>query len=160
MIGALEVNKGFLVVEYEKDIIKRVYWSYEIEKEKPFPGMDLFIEYFSGKKVDFSDLKLNYENLSHTYREVYILSRNIPYGKVISYQKLAIKLGNKNLQRVVGNAMSKNPFLIVVPCHRVIKNDGSLGNFSLGVEFKKWLLNLEGVEILNEKIFSLRYWWD
>lgn len=160
MRGAIKVKDGFVVIEYEKDVIKKIYWSNNFEEEKTFPGYELFREYFLGKKVDFSELKLDYENLPHTYREIYILARNIPYGKVISYQKLAIKLGNKNLQRVVGNAMSKNPFIIVVPCHRVVKNDGSLGNFSLGVEFKKWLLNLEGVEILDEKILSLRYWWD
>lgn len=160
MKGVLRFKDGFLVVEYEKDIIKRIYWSNDFLEEKSFPGEDLFREYFLGKKVDFSELKLDFEDLPLIYKKIYTLARNIPYGKVISYQGLAIKLGNKNLQRVVGNAMSKNPFLIVVPCHRVVRKDGSLGKFSLGVEFKKWLLNLEGVEILDEKISGFRYWWD
>lgn len=160
MKGALRVKDGFIVVEYNKDIIRKVYWTKDFGEEGEFPGRDLFIEYFSGKKVDFSKLKVDFNGLSPTYKKIYDLARNIPYGKVVSYQKLAIKIGSENLQRVVGNAMSKNPFLILVPCHRVIRSDGSLGKFSLGIGFKEWLLKLEGVEVLNEKIFSARYWWD
>jgi len=55
--------------------------------------------------------------------------------------------------------MSRNPFLIVVPCHRVIKKDGRIGSFGLGAEFKEWLLNLEDVGVNNGKISGIRYWW-
>lgn len=93
------------------------------------------------------------------FKKIYEFARKIPYGKVISYKDIAEFLGNSKLQRIVGNAMKNNPFLIVIPCHRVVRSDGSIGNFSLGSEFKKYLLNLEGVKIENEKISCLRYWW-
>ncbi len=76
----------------------------------------------------------------------------IPIGKVTTYKSLA-KLLNTN-PRVVGYLLSKNDELIIIPCHRVIKSDGSLGGYKLGVKFKKKLLELEGVEIRNDKVKS------
>ncbi|MGB9768605.1 MULTISPECIES: methylated-DNA--[protein]-cysteine S-methyltransferase [Dictyoglomus] len=159
MKGALRVNNGFIMVEYEKSVIKRIYWTYKCEEEKDFPGKELFIDYFLGKKVDFGDLIIDLKRVPPIFKKIYEFTREIPYGKVISYKGIAEFLGNSKLQRVVGNAMKSNPFLIVVPCHRVVRSNGSIGNFSLGSEFKKYLLNLEGVKIENEKISCLRYWW-
>lgn len=159
MKGALKLDKGFLVVEYERSLIKRVYWTNESEEEKDFPGRELFIDYFSGKEVDFGELNIDWTEISPIFKRIYEVARRIPYGKVTSYKSIAELIGNSKLQRVVGNAMKNNPFLVIVPCHRVVKSDGSLGNFSLGVDFKKYLLTLEGVKLENEKISCLRYWW-
>ena len=68
----------------------------------------------------------------------------IPYGKTSSYKELANEIGKPKAMRAVGTAVGKNPFLIIVPCHRVIKNDGSLGGFAYGSEIKKKLLKIEG----------------
>ena len=71
--------------------------------------------------------------------------KRIPYGCVKSYKDVAISVGRPKAWRAVGNAVRKNPVFLIVPCHRVIKSDGSLGGFSYGVRIKRWLLRLEGV---------------
>lgn len=78
--------------------------------------------------------------------------RGIPRGKVASYRDVASRLGNPRLARFVGNVMSKNPFPLVVPCHRVVRSDMSLGGFGYGESEKKALLEAEGVEIGNGKV--------
>lgn len=69
--------------------------------------------------------------------------RNIPYGAVQSYQRVAEQAGNSMACRAVGSACAANPVPILIPCHRVVSKDGSLGGFSAGTGIKKWLLDLE-----------------
>ncbi|MHC5011309.1 MAG: methylated-DNA--[protein]-cysteine S-methyltransferase [Planctomycetota bacterium] len=71
----------------------------------------------------------------------------IPRGKVISYGRLARKLRKPQAARAVGQACGRNPVPLVVPCHRVVASDGSLGGFGAGVAVKRKLLELEGVTI-------------
>lgn len=80
---------------------------------------------------------------------IYRALQKIPAGKVISYKELASLSGNPGAYRAAGQALAKNPFAIVVPCHRVIRSDGSLGGFSgvSGISYKKRLLSHEGVVI-------------
>lgn len=84
----------------------------------------------------------------------YELLRTIPRGKVTTYKLLAEALGTK-AYRAVGNAMAKNPDLITVPCHRVIKSDGTIGGYAKGREKKIVLLQEEGVCIIGEKVAPL-----
>jgi|AntAceMinimDraft_17_1070374.scaffolds.fasta_scaffold03994_1 methylated-DNA-[protein]-cysteine S-methyltransferase len=70
--------------------------------------------------------------------------KKIPYGKTISYQELAHRVGNSNASRAVGNANGKNPIPIIIPCHRVIRKSGDLGDFGGGINIKRKLLELEG----------------
>ncbi len=78
--------------------------------------------------------------------ECYEALKKVPSGKVISYAGLAEMIGRPNAQRAVGSAMNKNPYAPKVPCHRVIRSDGSLGGFSApgGTKLKKKLLKNEG----------------
>src|SRR3989338_6658396 len=76
-------------------------------------------------------------------RKVWNKLREIPYGKTWSYAKLAREIGCPRAVRAVGNAVGKNKLLIVVPCHRVIRSDGSVGGYAGGPKKKKWLLALE-----------------
>ena len=69
--------------------------------------------------------------------------KKIPYGKTISYQDLARRLRSPSAARAVGGANSKNPVSIIVPCHRVIRADGSIGGYAGGVATKRKILNLE-----------------
>ena len=73
-------------------------------------------------------------------------------GKVVTYQELARALENPKACRAVGNAMHKNPYAPAVPCHRVVKSDGSLGGFADGFKKKSELLAKEGIEIIDGKI--------
>jgi len=69
----------------------------------------------------------------------------IPYGDTISYQELAKRVGDKNSARAVGNANSKNPIPIIIPCHRVVRKSGDLGGYGGGIKIKRTLLELEKV---------------
>jgi O-6-methylguanine DNA methyltransferase len=86
-------------------------------------------------------------------KKIYEALKKVPKGKVTTYQDLAHTIGSK-AYRAVGSAMRKNPFAPVVPCHRVINTDGSIGNFSGkdGVKGKIKMLREEGIIIINNKI--------
>ena len=70
----------------------------------------------------------------------------VPKGKVTTYRELAHALGTK-AYRAVGQAMNRNPELVSVPCHRVIKSNGEVGGYALGIDRKKELLKMEGVQV-------------
>ena len=96
----------------------------------------------------------NTENFSFSER-CYKKLNLIPKGMVSTYYELAKSLGCKGY-RAVGNAMAKNPNPIIVPCHRIVKKDGSLGNYSLGINKKQELLESEGLTIENNKIINFQ----
>ena len=102
----------------------------------------LFDRYFQGKPVSFDTANLDYIFGTPYQQKVWDKARNIPYGKTLSYKDLAHQLLSRGY-RSVGQALGKNPLLIVVPCHRIIRSDGSLGGFGAGLGLKKWLLKLE-----------------
>ncbi len=103
-------------------------------------------EYFSGQRKTFS-LPLNPKGTPFQKR-VWAELRKIPYGETVSYQEIALRLGNKNLTRAVGGANNKNPIIILIPCHRVIGKNGSLTGFACGVNIKEKLLDLEKTKVL------------
>ena len=76
---------------------------------------------------------------------------DIPYGRVISYRELAAQVGSPRAFQAVGQANGRNPLPILIPCHRVIAADGTLGGYSSGVERKRFLLRLEGLSIPESK---------
>lgn len=98
-------------------------------------------EYFAKKRTKF-DLPLVADG-TEFQKKAWMQLRKIPYGKTISYQDQAAKLGDLKKARAVGTANSKNPLSIVVPCHRVIAKSGSLSGFGGGLSNKKYLLELE-----------------
>jgi methylated-DNA-[protein]-cysteine S-methyltransferase len=98
-------------------------------------------EYFAGKRVEF-DLPLAPEGTAFQ-RGVWRQLQEIPYGETISYGELARRVGNPKASRAVGSANGANPLPIVIPCHRVIAGDGSLGGFGGGLPTKQTLLDLE-----------------
>tara|TARA_B100001287_G_scaffold269991_1_gene268119 strand:- start:612 stop:935 length:324 start_codon:yes stop_codon:yes gene_type:complete len=98
-------------------------------------------EYFRGKRKYFS-VPLS-TNLSTFQAAVLDEVLKIPYGEVISYQDLAIRVGKPGAARAVGSALGKNPIPIFIPCHRVIGSDGGLTGFVGGLDWKRYLINLE-----------------
>ena len=101
-------------------------------------------DYWEGKRVDFSGYPLELAIYPPFSKKVWAQTRLIPYGEVRSYKWVAQKIGSKGF-RAVGKALGNNPFPIIVPCHRVIKEDGELGGFSSGLRIKRKLLKIEGV---------------
>jgi methylated-DNA-[protein]-cysteine S-methyltransferase len=100
-------------------------------------------EYFERRRRRF-DLPLDWR-LSHGFRNRALkeLGR-IPYGRTITYSELAARAGNPRAQRAAGSACGSNPIPIVVPCHRVVRTGGAIGNYGGGPEVKEFLLGLEG----------------
>lgn len=96
--------------------------------------------YFDGEKVDFG-LKFGSERFQDRVLEAVY---NIPYGETRSYKEIAKIAGNEKASRAVGNIMNRNCLPVVIPCHRVVRSDGGLGGYALGLEVKKKLLKLEG----------------
>ena len=84
------------------------------------------------------------------------LAAKIPKGKVATYRQIAVALGKPNAFRAVGNALNKNPHLIKIPCHRIVKSNGEVGNYASGAKRKIVLLRKEGIEIENGKIIELK----
>lgn len=100
-------------------------------------------EYFALKRKEF-DVPVFLEG-TEFQKKVWKELLKVPYGSVISYEQLAVQIGNKHFVRAVGKAVGSNPIPIIIPCHRVIGKNGSLIGYSGGLEIKKMLLGIEGV---------------
>ena len=98
-------------------------------------------EYFNGEREDFN-LKLNPQGTVFQ-KKVWTELQVIPFGKTVSYLELSKQLGDIKAIRAIANANGKNPFWIIVPCHRVIGSDGSLTGYAGGLHRKQWLLEHE-----------------
>ena len=103
--------------------------------------------YFAGARDDFRDVELDLEDPTPFQRAVAETLRGIPYGETVTYGELAALAGHPNAQRAAGTFCAHNRFPIVVPCHRVVAAEG-LGSYgSLGVDYKRRLLELEGAPV-------------
>ncbi len=87
--------------------------------------------------------------------KVYKKLLEVPKGKITTYGELAKVIGLKNGQRVIGKIMNKNPYPVIVPCHRVIKSDGKIGGYAWGEKVKAKMLLNEGIKIKNGKILDV-----
>ncbi|MEG0156111.1 MAG: methylated-DNA--[protein]-cysteine S-methyltransferase [Anaerovoracaceae bacterium] len=116
-------------------------------KDTPGPlttmAVHQLLEYFEGKRKTFS-LPLAYGGTRFQH-QVWDALATIPYGEAVSYAQVARKLRNPKACRAVGTANGKNPISIVLPCHRVIAADGTLGGYTGGLAKKRFLLALEGI---------------
>jgi len=102
-------------------------------------------EYYTGKKVDFTDYQLNLDNYTSFQKKILQTVKKIPYGEIRSYKEVAEAAGYPRACRAVGNTMRNNRLPLIVPCHRVIKSDGGLGGFSgkEGIALKRKMIDLE-----------------
>lgn len=98
--------------------------------------------YFAGKKVEFN-FKVDFSIWTNFQQDVWKEVRNIPYGQKVTYKDVAIRIGKHKSARAVGQANSKNPVLLIIPCHRVVENGNKLGGFSAGKDIKKRFLQIE-----------------
>jgi methylated-DNA-[protein]-cysteine S-methyltransferase len=99
--------------------------------------------YLAGTRRSF-DLSLDLSRGTSFQQKVWRTLRGISYGRLRSYQWVAVRVGGRQYARAVGNAVGANPMPIVVPCHRIVSQDTSLGGFSDGLPTKRKLLTLEG----------------
>lgn len=120
-------------------------WPEAVETRDALPRFRKQVtDYFAGKAVRFT-VDIDLSDLPPFRQEVLKACRRIPYGKTASYADLARAAGRPQAARAVGSAMANNPIPLVIPCHRVVRSDGSFGGFSSpgGVQEKERLLRLE-----------------
>ncbi len=132
-----------VAVDYEGTVIHRVRFV-RTAPEGPVPVQ--FTRFLAGKGTMFTPLTSSAVSGEGTYAKIYRAVVVIPYGETRSYGEIAETAGTH--PRVVGNAMARNPTPLIVPCHRVVAADGSIGGFSPDPEIKKTLLLLEKSMIL------------
>lgn len=150
MFAASFEDELILFVPFEKEFCNNKIKSYQkllkardiIEDDSKFESLKLQVyEYFNQKRENFT-IKLKLLGTPFQIKCWETLQK-IPYGKTISYKEEAKNIGNEKAFRAVANANGKNNFSIIVPCHRVIANDGKIGGYTGGVWIKEYLLNLE-----------------
>lgn len=101
-------------------------------------------EYFDGRRREF-ETPLDWSLVGPYARKVLRATAAIPFGEVSTYREVARKAGNPAASRAAGNALGSNPIPVVVPCHRVLRTNGTLGGYGGGLDVKELLLRLEGV---------------
>ena len=134
-----------MLIEANEEFITKIIFTDQPVVQKPNRLTDLtssqLAEYFSENREVF-DLPLAFSG-TEFQQNVLALVAEIPFGKTISYSELAHRYGNPKTIRAVAAANGKNPFAIVVPCHRVIGTNGKLTGYEWGLDKKEWLLRHE-----------------
>ncbi len=108
------------------------------------PVKQQLAEYFGGQRNRF-DLPIDFGGISPFARSVLSATLDVSYGDVATYGDIAAKIGNPGASRAVGNALGRNPIPVIVPCHRILPSDHSLGKYTGGIAIKERLLAIEGV---------------
>jgi methylated-DNA-[protein]-cysteine S-methyltransferase len=111
------------------------------------PLAERFVRFFAGERDGFLDVEIDLDEATPFQRAVAEALRRIPYGDVVTYGELAALAGHPGAQRAVGSFCAHNRFAIVVPCHRVVAADGIGPYGSLGTDYKRRLLALEGASL-------------
>jgi len=104
----------------------------------------LLTAYFNSQKVEFFDVSVDFSGYTPFRRKILQLTADIPYGEIYTYGGLAAIAEKRGGARAVGGALGSNRTPLIVPCHRVIRSDGTLGGFSSGLDWKRYLLKIEG----------------
>jgi methylated-DNA-[protein]-cysteine S-methyltransferase len=138
-------DRGLHAILWQEDADEQAETAARLRKDPAHPILKKTAaqlrEYFAGRRTEF-DIKLAPEGTPFQ-KQVWLELRKIPYGRTISYGEQARRLGDAKKARAVGTANSRNPISIIVPCHRVIANNGDLSGFGGGVDKKRFLLDLE-----------------
>ena len=150
--AAIYADKPFLILnillpqKHKKELVKT------IEKDWPakawaHPNVlkiaGIIEEYFKGTAIKPPWEWMDMSGLTPLQRLVLTATADIPYGSVCSYRQIAEAIHRPRAYRFVGSTLAKNPFPILIPCHRVIRSDSSLGQFGGGTDLKRKLIDLE-----------------
>jgi len=151
-MGVSETTKGIDAVVLPKvsrqAVLSELGWSStKLPEGRTSPRLreaqEQLTGYLAGTRRSF-DLSLDLSRGTSFQQKVWQTLRGISYGRLRSYQWVALRVGGSQYARAVGNAVGANPMPIVIPCHRIVAQDASLGGFSGGSTTKRKLLTLEG----------------
>ena len=128
------------------------------------PTLDRLCEaiqgYLEGHDVELPISCLELDRCSQFQRTVLMAEMTIPRGRVAAYSELAAHIGRPRAARAVGTALARNPFPLIIPCHRTVRSDGSLGGFGGGLDMKRALLDMEGVAFDGSGRVKPEFFWD
>jgi len=163
MSSDLRVQRIFLSDPKHKSEIKALE-SFKKIKLKSSSLIILLSEniqlFFKGEQVDFDIGILDFNQCFEIQKKVLLAEYRIPRGWISTYKRIAHHLDMPKGARVVGNALARNPFPIIIPCHRAIKTNGELGGFQGGLDMKRALLELEGIEVSDKgKVITDRIYY-
>ncbi len=151
-MGIAESSKGIQAIVLPKRSKRAVVSDLSALSNEPVQQEDSarldmarrqLLDYLTGRRDTF-DVPLDLSQGTSFQRKVWRVLHRVPYGKLRSYQWIASRVGGRQYARAVGNAVGANPLPIVIPCHRIVAQDASLGGFSGGLPMKRKLLSLEG----------------
>ncbi len=148
----IDTPVGEIVLVKKQNILRRIIFPKK--NDEIVPGM-LWIkdktkfskeiqeisDYFSGRIKKF--LNIPFPKGTDFQQKIWQALIEVPYGSTVSYQEIAIAAGSPLACRAAGNALNINPLPIIIPCHRVISKDGTIGGFGSGIDIKKSLLKIE-----------------
>lgn len=140
----LFMGKNLIGIRYQKPlgVLRKMNAPASLKKE--------LREYFEGGREEFTQ-DIEIQKGTEFDKEVWLALKEIPYGETRTYKWLAERLGKPNAARAVGQSLGRNPIPILIPCHRIIESDGSLGGYSCGVDIKRRLLDIEYYTKLEKK---------
>ena len=144
--GLLRTQLPFSGEKYVKSHLLKGLNRPKYKKKLLNPLKKQIIAYFKGSYDNFdANIPLDFTQLPSFTRSVLLTCRKIKFGQTATYSALARGLKNPNAARAIGNALAKNPVPLIIPCHRIIKTDGSIGGFSAagGSKMKSKLLHHE-----------------
>jgi methylated-DNA-[protein]-cysteine S-methyltransferase len=147
IIGSPQGIRNIILPQINKDdILQRINREYDVNQLEEISHLYENIvqriqQYLNGKRVEFPD-SLDMSGATAFQQSIWETTRTISYGETRSYSWIAHRTGS-NAARAVGQALKRNPLPLVIPCHRVIRNDSSLGGFAGGIELKDYLLKME-----------------
>lgn len=151
-IGISESANGIDGIALPKQSKQAIEQTLRDQSREPFraasssrleAARDQLLDYLAGNRNTF-DVPLDLSQGTSFQRRVWRTLQRVPFGKLRSYQWIAARVGGRQYARAVGNAVGANPLPIVIPCHRIVAQDASLGGFSGGLSMKRKLLSLEG----------------
>ena len=138
-------------VEDEDDFLKRLLGEFPdrpVERSAALDAVRRELDrYFAGRRFTF-ETRVDLSDVTPFQQRVLRETAKVPAGEVATYTEVATRAGRPHAARAAGNALHDNPIAIIVPCHRVLRGDGSLGGYAGGLPAKEWLLKHEGVLLL------------
>lgn len=152
-VGISETDKGIDAIVLPKRSKRAVESELRAMGGSPFAqgssarleaARSQLLEYLAGARATFA-VPIDCSRGTPFQRRVWRVLRGVPFGKLRSYQWLAVRVGGRQYARAVGHAVGANPVPILIPCHRIVGQDLSLGGFSGGLPMKRKLLAHEGV---------------
>lgn len=144
--GEVLLGANFSSIKALKESVDQSYLGSEFTSVKKIPGISPLIDnYFAGDITALNAIKVSQPGGEFS-QAAWKSMRKVRIGTVISYSQLAKKAGSPKAVRAAGSACAKNAIVLVVPCHRIVKTGGDLGNYAYGVNKKLWLLRHEGLQ--------------